>query len=71
MSTTVYEYTVHILDGVTLTTSQAGMAAHQARIIAAGSGAPCIVDVRNPDSGGGYRLEYLPGGDFLRHSLQQ
>lgn len=70
-NTTVYEYTVHIMDGVTLTTSSAGMAVSQARLVAAGSGASCFVDVRNPDSGGGYRLEYLPGGSFLRHSLQQ
>jgi hypothetical protein len=71
MSNTVYEYTVHILDGVTLTTPHAGVAVSQARLIAAGSGESCFVDVRNTDSGGGYRLEYLPGGDFLRHSLQR
>lgn len=70
MSNTVYEYTVHILDGVTLTTPHVGVAIHQARLIAAGSGASCFVDVRNTDSGGGYTLEYLPGGEFLRHSLQ-
>ena len=71
MSNTVYEYTVHILDGVTLTTPHAGVAVSQARLIAAGSGESCFVDVRNPSSGGGYTLEYLPGGDFLRHSLQR
>jgi hypothetical protein len=71
MSNAVYEYTVHILDGVTLTTPHVGVAIHQARLIAAGSGASCFVDVRNQDSGGGYRLEYLPGGGVLHHSLQR
>ena len=71
MSNKKLEYTIHILKGVTIITSKVGLVTRNGPLIAAENGTSCFVDVRNLESGGGYRLEYLPGGGVLHHSLQQ
>lgn len=53
MSNTVYEYTIHILEGVTIITSKVGLVTRNGPLIAAENGKSCFVDVRNLESGGG------------------
>lgn len=60
MSSKKLEYTIHILEGVTIITSKVGLVTRNGPLIAAENGKSCFVDVRNLESGEGTGWSTFP-----------